>query len=220
MFAGIVEGMGRVVRVDPLGMTASGTSAVRLGVCAPDWLSDAPLGASVAVNGVCLTVAANAAGETGFDVIPETLRRTNLGALQPGAAINLERSLRADARIDGHFVQGHVDAIGTVMRIDHGASEYKLWVSAPPDVLTYVVPKGSITIDGVSLTVVDVTRAGFSVALIPTTLERTTLGQRAVGAAVNLETDILARLVASRVDELLRSRLRLGQLAEGGAAGS
>jgi len=161
-----------------------------------DYFRDLPHGASVAVNGVCLTIAEHRDKAAGFDVIPETLRRTNLGRLAPGGRVNLERSLRVGDRSDGHFVQGHVDGTGRVVAIDRAAGEWLLWTATPDNLRPYIVEKGSITIDGVSLTIAAVKPDRFAVALIPTTLERTTLGALAVGGRVNLETDILARTVA------------------------
>jgi riboflavin synthase alpha subunit len=147
-------------------------------------------GASVAVNGVCLT----ALGGNGFafDVIPETLSRTTLGKLRPGARVNLERALGAGARLDGHIVQGHVDGIGVVESLSRMAGAVTLVVRAP-GVMDQIVPKGSIAVDGVSLTVVDVENGRFSVALIPTTLRITTLGRLRKGDRVNIETDVLAK---------------------------
>jgi riboflavin synthase alpha subunit len=214
MFTGIVEQVGRVTAV------RSGPGATRLGVEAGALFSGLPAGASVAVNGVCLTLAA-VAGTTGeFDVVPETLRLTNLGSLRPGGRVNLERSLRAGDRLDGHIVQGHVDAAGRVQRVDRGGGEWKLWVAIDSGLMPFIGPKGSIALDGVSLTLVDVEASAFSVVLIPTTLERTTLGERRAGDLVNVETDILARIAVRRVDAVLGGLAALPghpSLAEGGA---
>jgi riboflavin synthase len=198
VFAGIIERMGAVVRIGP-SPAGRGTGAVRLEIDAGDLLEGCPLGASIAINGVCLTLAAPAA----FDVVPETLRITNLGALQPGDAVNLERSLRIGDRLDGHFVQGHVDGVGVVRHNGPQDGQWTLRVELPPTLLPFCVRKGSITIDGTSLTLVDVDEAKISMALIPTTIERTILGRRRTGERVNIETDILARLVVSRLDALL-----------------
>lgn len=182
MFTGIVEATGRVTAVRP---TREG---VRLEVERP-WR--VPAGASVAVSGVCLT-ALEGKGLT-FDVIPETLSKTTLGSLRPGDRVNLERAVAAGARLDGHIVQGHVDGRGAVRSLARKNGAVTLAVRTPRGISDQIVPKGSIAVDGVSLTVVDVTDGGFTVALIPTTLRRTTLGRLRPGAAVNLETDLLLK---------------------------
>lgn len=199
MFAGIVQGAGVVA-----GLTPSRAGA-RLRVQARGFFAPLDAGASVAVNGACLTLVAPAEDVGEFDVIPETLRLTSLGALREGARVNLEPSLRVGAPVDGHFVQGHVDECGRVLRVDRAAGEHKLWVAVSPPTRRFIVRKGSVALDGVSLTVVDVEPASFSVALIPTTLSRTTLGERSAGDAINVETDVLARLVVDRLDAWLAS---------------
>src|SRR4051794_28967234 len=179
MFTGIVE---RTVRVASV---SEGTGFIRLNL-AVDW-TDLKPGESVAVNGVCLTVAEIAPPLLGFDVIPETLSKTNLGLLNAGDAVNVERTLRVGDRIDGHFVQGHVD--GTARLMEQTSDEYgwRLHVAPPADLMKFVVPKGSVTLDGVSLTVAAVHLDRFEVALIPTTLKLTTLGTRAAGWPFNFE---------------------------------
>ncbi|HRX85864.1 MAG TPA: riboflavin synthase [Phycisphaerae bacterium] len=189
MFTGIIETTGRIVRTAPV---AGGRKlCVDAGVVA----GDAVHGASIAVNGVCLTVTGVAAGEVNFDVITETLERTNLGRLRPGDRVNLERSLTPTSRLDGHFVQGHVDGVGEVTRRIDTPREWVLWIRGDDTVRPYVVPKGSVAIDGISLTIAAVEGDQFSVAIIPTTLERTNLADRKVGDRVNLESDIVARTV-------------------------
>ena len=205
MFAGIVEATGVVVALGAVEPRPQGGAAARLCIRAGDLFKDLPSGASVAINGVCLTLVEHGPDGAIFDVVPETLRRTNLGGLRPGAAVNVERSLRVGDRVDGHFVQGHVDCVGKISRIDRDGGEWKLWVDSPRELLRYVVVKGSIAIDGVSLTVVDVTAGAFSVVLIPVTLARTILGRASVGYEVNLEADVLARLAVSRMDDLMSS---------------
>ncbi len=181
-----------------------------------------PAGASVAVNGVCLTLAEPAGSRGVFDVVPETWRRTTLAGLRVGDAVNLEASVRVGDPLDGHFVQGHVEGVGTVERVDRNGGEWKLWVRTDAELLPAIVTKGSIAIDGVSLTVADLAGERFSVALVPTTLERTVLGERRAGDAVNIETDILARLVLARLEPLTRGRggpgLTLETLRAGGYA--
>lgn len=193
MFTGIVETVGRVAEVTPAGQ------AVRLVISAPELFADVALGESIAVNGVCLTVAGISPRGVRFDVVPETVQRTDLRELRPGDRVNLERALRPGDRLGGHFVQGHVDAVGTVRSIERAGAAYLLRVQAPPAVTDYLVEKGSVAIDGVSLTVVDVDAEGFSVALIPHTLATTTLGQRQPGDRVNLEADILGKYVARQL---------------------
>lgn len=210
MFSGIVEGLAPVVTLggrpveDWSSGPGDGTAAQRLRVRL-DGLGDGLTpGASVAINGVCLTLVGQRDGVADFDVVPETLQRTNLRDLRRGDLVNVERPRRIGDRLDGHFVQGHVEGVGVVERIDRPEGEYRLWVRAPAELMPCILPKGSIALDGVSLTVVDVTDPLFSVALIPTTLERTTLGRRGVGERVNIETDILARIV---IHYLLRNGL-------------
>ena len=153
------------------------------------------LGDSVSINGACLTVVAHDARTCSFQVGPETLRRTNLGDLQPGDPVNLERSLRVGDRLGGHFVQGHIDGLARIRSSDRQGEWILMWFGCDAAWTAQMVHKGSVAVDGISLTLVDVTADGFSVALIPHTLAKTTLGHKAVGAAVNLETDLLAKYV-------------------------
>jgi len=194
MFTGIIEQLGHVRRLEP--SPAGDAAGVRLTVEAEASLDGATIGESIAVDGACLTVVAYEGRCFSVEATPETLRRTTLGALHEGSAVHLERALAAGARLGGHFVQGHVDAVGAIAaRRDEGDSVVTTF-SAPPDVLRYVVPKGSVAVDGVSLTVVDVLDEGFTVALILHTLDVTLLGKKPLGAPVNLEADILAKYVA------------------------
>lgn len=199
MFTGIIEHLGVVTA------TRAVAGGRRLTLDAGPCAADLSPGASLAVSGVCLTVVSRDGDSLSFDVIAETLRRSNLGALTEGDRVNLERSLRLGDRIDGHFVQGHVDGIAKVDRRDSSDVEFKLWLQPDIALLPYIVPKGGISLDGVSLTVADVAGDRFSVALIPTTLERTTLGDRKPGDIVNVETDLLARTV---VHHLRRAETR------------
>lgn len=212
MFSGIIETTGRVAA-----LRTPGPDAARLVIDAAGLFTELALGASVAVNGVCLTLVARSPATGEFDIVPETLRRTSLGGLRPGSRVNLERSLRLGDRIDGHLVQGHVDAAGAVQRIDRSGGEWKLWVECAPALTPFIVPKGSIALDGVSLTLVDAVDGLFSVVLIPATLERTTLGERQPGDALNIETDMLARVAVRHVDALLAGRA--GAAARGPSAG-
>lgn len=193
MFTGIVEELGSVVRVEALPDVAA-----RITVRGPLVTSDARPGDSIAVNGVCLTVVELAGESFTADVMAETLRRSSLGALAPGSPVNLERPMRADGRFGGHIVQGHVDGVGRIRSRQPSPSWEVVVIDLPPALARYVVEKGSITVDGVSLTVVQVVDDDppwFSVSLIPTTLAATTLGARAVGDAVNLEVDMIAKHV-------------------------
>ncbi|RKS77799.1 riboflavin synthase [Motilibacter peucedani] len=195
MFTGIVEELGSVVRVEQLADSA------RLHVRGPRVVSDAVPGASIAVNGVCLTVTELEGDVFAADVMRETLDRSSLGALQAGAAVNLERPVRLQDRLGGHVVQGHVDGVGTVLSRTPGERWEVVRVGVPAGLLRYVVEKGSITVDGVSLTVsARGTGEGgdwLEVSLIPTTLALTTLGGAPPGTPVNLEVDVLAKYVES-----------------------
>lgn len=162
--------------------------------------TDVKLGDSIAINGVCLTVADLSAGGIGFDVIKETLEKTNLGALKPGDSVNVERALRAGDRIDGHFVQGHVDGTGVLADQINSESEVRLTIHAPDHLAKFLAPKGSISIDGVSLTIASVNKNIFDVALIPTTLQLTTLGSREIGWRFNLEADILSKTIVNYLE--------------------
>ena len=189
MFTGIVEELGRVVALE------RGTDSARLTVSGPLVTSDAQHGASIAVNGVCLTVVEHGSGAFTVDVMAETLRRSSLGALRPGDPVNLERAMAASGRFGGHIVQGHVDGTAVIVERTPGDRWETVRFSLPQELGRYVVEKGSITVDGVSLTVAALDGESFTVSLIPTTLELTTLGHKAVGDPVNLEVDVLAKYV-------------------------
>lgn len=182
MFTGIVEEMGSVRSID----TTDG--GARLVVSAATVLDDAAIGDSIAVNGCCLTVVGLGPDWWAADAVAETLSRTNLGGLAPGDPVNLERPLMAGGRLGGHIVQGHVDGVGAVVQ-----AAPDLRVQAGPSVMAYLVEKGSVTVDGVSLTVVSVLDDSFTVAVIPHTMEVTTLGRRKAGDLVNLEVDLIAK---------------------------
>lgn len=191
MFTGIVEELGEVLRLDWHG--EGGVLEVRC----PPVAADVREGDSVAVNGVCLTVIGTGPEAFRADVMKETFDRTSLGTLVPGSPVNLERAATLATRLGGHLVQGHVDGVGTIRSRTPGDRWEDVTVALPPALARYVVAKGSIAVDGVSLTVVSVSDepAEFTVSLIPTTLERTTLGRRAVGDLVNLEVDVIAKYV-------------------------
>ncbi|MFI6692625.1 riboflavin synthase [Streptomyces sp. NPDC050433] len=209
MFTGIVEELGEVTAVENLGDSS------RFRLRGPAVTEDAKHGDSIAVNGVCLTVVDLAEGEFTADVMAETLNRSSLGALVPGSRVNLERPMAVGDRLGGHIVQGHVDGTGTI--VDRKTSEN--WeivkISLPADLTRYVVEKGSVTVDGVSLTVVDAGPDHFTVSLIPTTLALTTLGIKKPGDPVNLEVDVIAKYV----ERLMTSGTGTGA-GSGGEAGA
>jgi riboflavin synthase len=190
MFTGIVEEMGEVVH-----LTDSGGDSAVVAVRGPVVTADARHGDSISVNGVCLTVIDNVDGVFTADVMGESLRRSSLGALRAGSPVNLERAATLSTRLGGHLVQGHVDGVGRIIAREPAAEWEVLRFSLPPEISRYVVEKGSITVDGVSLTVMEVTDDSFAVGLIPTTLKLTVLGQKAVGDPVNLEVDVIAKYV-------------------------
>ena len=193
MFTGLIESLGRVARVEPE------DAGRRLVIAAEALAPAAKIGDSIAVNGACLTVVERDGETLHFQAGPETLRRTNLGELNPGDRVNLERPLCLADRLGGHLVQGHVDGIGHVAERQRQGEWEMVWFRCAPELTLQMVSKGSVAVDGVSLTLVDVTAEKFSVALIPHTLTNTTLGFKPVGAAVNIETDILAKYVAKLV---------------------
>jgi riboflavin synthase len=185
VFTGLVREVGAVVAFD----------GGRLTVEAPETAHGANLGDSVAIDGVCLTVVACDDSSLSFDAVPETLARTSLGALAQGSQVNLEPALRAGDALGGHYVQGHVDGVGSVRSVEPEGDGTRMAFDAPPDILRYVVEKGSIAVQGTSLTVAAVDERGFEVALIPHTLAATTLGALQPGDRVNLEADVLAKYV-------------------------
>ena len=193
MFTGIVEEVGQVASLNDY----------RLALNAERVLSDVKIGDSISVNGACLTVVEFDDAGFAVDLAPETLRRTSLGDAGPGAAVNLERALSASDRMGGHIVQGHVDATGTVTGLTPEADCYIMEIEAPDSLLPYIVEKGFIAVDGISLTVVQRTERRFTISVIPFTMQNTNLHEKAVGDRVNLEADILAKYVES----LLESRL-------------
>ncbi|GAA3915801.1 riboflavin synthase [Streptomyces gulbargensis] len=189
MFTGIVEELGEVVAVEQL------ADASRFRLRGPLVTEGARHGDSIAVNGVCLTVVETGDGEFTADVMAETLKRSSLGALETGSRVNLERPMAVGGRLGGHIVQGHVDGTGTILERTPSEHWELVKVGLPPHLARYVVEKGSITVDGVSLTVVEVTDDWFTISLIPTTLDLTTLGLKQPGDPVNLEVDVIAKYV-------------------------
>jgi riboflavin synthase len=182
VFTGLVREVGRVVSFED-------------GRLRVESQLQAAIGDSISVDGCCLTVVDGDRRTLAFDVVPETLARTTLGRLEAGAAVNLESSLRAGEPLGGHYVQGHVDAVGNVRSVEPEGEGKRVWVDAPASVLRYCVEKGSVAVDGVSLTIAGLDENGFAVALVPHTLEQTTLGSLQPGGQVNLEADVLAKYV-------------------------
>ncbi|HSC25939.1 MAG TPA: riboflavin synthase [Vicinamibacterales bacterium] len=193
MFTGLIEAVGTVES-----LTAAPAGS-RLRVAAP-LAGELSPGESLAINGVCLTVVATGDGSLQADVSPETLRVSSLGFLGPGALVNLERPLRADARLGGHFVQGHVDATGTIERLRPDGDSYWLTIAFPPGLAPYIVRKGSIAVDGISLTVAGLAGGRFDVQIIPFTFQRTNLRAARVKTVVNLECDILGKYVVRALE--------------------
>ena len=197
MFTGIVETVGAVRAL------RRGAAKAELVIEAPAVVPGTRIGDSIAVNGTCLTVTAVEGGELHFEAVAETLERSALGALREGGAVNLERAMRADGRLDGHIVQGHVDGTGRVRELRRSGEDVRLFVDCEPAFAELLVEKGSVAVDGVSLTVVGVEAAGFDVALIPHTLAVTNLGGLVPGSPVNLEADVLGKYVKRYLERVL-----------------
>jgi riboflavin synthase alpha subunit len=189
VFTGIIRERGRVASVE------RGGEGVRLHLDAPRTAGRVAVGDSVSVNGVCLTATVVDGGAVSFDAVPETIRRSSLGQLEPGDEVNLEPALRVGDPLGGHYVQGHVDGVGRVRSVASEGEDVRVWVDAVPELLRYLVEKGSVTVEGVALTVAEVDEGGFAVALVPHTLAETTLASLAGGDPVNLEVDVLAKYV-------------------------
>ena len=185
MFTGIIEETGKIISV----------GAGRIAVQAGKVLEGTKIGDSIAVNGVCLTVTTMTSSEFTADVMPETLSRTNLGSLGKGSCVNLERAMAADGRFGGHIVSGHIDGTGTVSRLEKDGNAVWVYITAPGSILNLIIEKGSIAIDGISLTVVKVNAVEFAVSVIPHTGEETTLLGKKAGDMVNLENDVIGKYV-------------------------
>lgn len=213
MFTGIIEQTGQAAspRRTPAGY--------RLIVDCPGMTDGVQPGASIAVNGVCLTVESIDGARLSFDVVPETVEKSTLSLLRAGESVNLERALRVGDRLDGHFVQGHVDAQARVVRHESQAGAQVWWFTCQPEHMRYIVPKGSVAVDGISLTVAEVRGNEFSAAIVPTTLSRTNIGTRKPGDLVNIETDILVRTIVHQRDARSGgSRVTIEKLREYGMA--
>jgi riboflavin synthase len=212
MFTGIIEEMGAVRALRQEG------GAARLTVSASTVLQGTALGDSISVNGVCLTVVDKKTDEFSADVAVETLKVTNLGELKIGARVNLERALQLSARIGGHLVSGHVDAVGRIRSKRQEANGWRITIDAPEQVLRTVIKKGSIAVDGISLTVADLDKTGLSIAMIPHTAKLTTLGFKSSGDTVNLENDIIGKYVERLLSGRMEQGVSLDVLKENGFA--
>jgi riboflavin synthase len=204
MFTGIVEEMGAVTALDK---TLAG---MRVTILASTVLGDLKIGDSVSINGVCLTVVSKGEGSFSVEVSPETLSLTTFGLVAVGSPVNLERAMRLSERLGGHLVAGHVDGVGTIRRRAQEGNSILFTIEAPPDILRYCVMKGSVTVDGTSLTVNEVSDRDFSIAIIPHTAKNTTLGLKQVNDAVNLESDLIGKYV----ERLLHERNQLSRPAQ------
>jgi riboflavin synthase len=204
VFTGIIEAVGRIAGIERAGDLA------RLAIDAAEIIEGVRIGDSVAVNGCCLTVTRIEGGRLHFEAVRETLERTSLGELVENARVNLERAMRAGGRLDGHIVQGHVDGTGEVRSLERRGDDVRLVVDCGPEISDFLVEKGSVAIDGVSLTVVDVLPSGFDVALIPHTLDATNLGDRKPSDRVNLEADVLGKYVKRYLDRVVPAQGRVG----------
>jgi riboflavin synthase len=195
MFTGIIEGLGTIIRFDKNTKTRSEAKMmVNLGKLA----KGLRVGDSVAINGVCLTAIHIAKGMAKFEMVGETIKKTNLGSLENGDRVNIERSLKMGDRLEGHFVLGHVDGSGIISKINKQTNQVQIWIELPKELSKYVAKKGSITIDGISLTIVDKIKNKFSVSIIPHTMKVTNLGLKKIGDKVNIETDVLGKYILSK----------------------
>ena len=197
MFTGLIE------TVQPIKSNVSSKEGRRITIPLGSLIEDAKLGDSICVNGVCLTIS-DLTGEMGvFDVMAETVQVSTIGQLKSLAPVNLERAMTPQSRLGGHIVQGHVDGVGKVKQVEQGKGQFKIWIEADRGLLDLMIPKGSVAVDGVSLTIVQVQGSRFSVCLIPTTLKETVIGAYRVGDKVNLEVDLISKWIKKRLDEVL-----------------
>jgi riboflavin synthase len=194
MFTGIIEGLGNIVRFDK---KTSNRSAAKMKIKLGKIAKGLKIGDSVAINGVCLTAINISKDVAEFEMVGETIQKTNLGILQSGNKVNIERSLKVGERLEGHFVLGHVDGVGIISKMDKQPNQIKIWTKVPKELSKYIIKKGSVTVDGISLTVVDILKDQFSVSIIPHTLKITNLSYKKVGDKVNIETDILGKYILS-----------------------
>lgn len=194
MFTGIIEGLGNIVRFDK---KTNNRSAAKMKIKLGKIAKGLKVGESVAINGVCLTAINISKDIAEFEMVGETIKKTNLGSLESGDKVNIERSLKVGERLEGHFVLGHVDGVGIISKMEKQINQIKIWTKVPKELSKYIIKKGSVTIDGISLTVVDVLKDQFSVSIIPHTMKMTNLSYKKVGNKVNIETDILGKYILS-----------------------
>jgi len=192
MFTGIIQGVGKIEKIS---QNTKNRSAFQMTVDLGKHAKGLKVGQSVALNGVCLSATKISKNKCDFEMIDETIKKTDLGNLVPGAKVNIERSLKVGDRMEGHFVLGHVDGVGIIKKIEKKSKEIKVWFEVPKKLVKFVVKKGSIAIDGISLTVVDVTKNNASVCLIPHTIKITNFQSKKVGDKINIETDILGKYI-------------------------
>ena len=195
MFTGIIEGQGIVKKFD---IKTQNRSAAKMGIDLGNLAKGLQIGDSVAINGVCLTTTHISKNHAEFEMIGETLKKTNLGMIKSGDKVNIERSLKVGERMEGHFVLGHIDGTGKIIKIEKLSKEIKFWIELPKDLARFVVKKGSITVDGISLTLVDVLKNKISICIIPHTMKITNLDSKKIGDKVNIETDILGKYAISK----------------------
>lgn len=215
MFTGIIEEIGMIKEIK------KEAARFELTIAAKKVLEDAQLGDSIAVNGICLTVISYTTDQFTVDVMPETLKATSLQSLVKGSHVNLERAMAAKGRFGGHFVSGHVDTVGTIQAKHAMVNAVYFWIAISPSFIKYMVPKGSICIDGISLTVVEVKEDSFSISIIPHTIDQTILQHRKVGDIVNVECDVLAKYIDKLIDfretsAITKESLTLEKLSEHG----
>ena len=194
MFTGVIEGLGNIVRFDK---KTTNRSAAKMKIKLGKIAKGLKIGDSVAINGVCLTAVNISKDVAEFEMVGETIKKTNLGSLKSGNKVNIERSLKVGERLEGHFVLGHVDGVGIISKMEKQPNQIKIWTKVPKELSKYIIKKGSVTVDGISLTVVDVLQDQFSVSIIPHTMKITNLSYKKVGDKVNIETDILGKYILS-----------------------
>jgi riboflavin synthase len=192
MFTGIIEGLGSIIRFDK---KTNNSSAAKMKIKLGKIAKGLKIGDSVAINGVCLTAINISKDLVEFEMIGETIKKTSLGSLESGDKVNIERSLKVGERLEGHFVLGHVDGVGVLFKLEKQSNQIQIWIKISKELSKYIVKKGSVTIDGISLTVVDVIKDQFSVSIIPHTMKMTNLSYKKVGDKVNIETDILGKYI-------------------------
>lgn len=203
MFTGLIESICRVKSVSQ----SSSTMLLTIDLAEP--ADGTKTGDSIAINGACLTIAGLDGRFARFDVSAETLAKSNLGRLRPGSMANAERAIKADGRFGGHFVTGHIDGVATIKVINKQGEFADMKFAAPPELLEQMIPKGSVTVDGISLTIADMNETGFSVAIIPETLQKTTLGKAKVGDVVNIENDIIVKTIKKELKKILPKKQNL-----------